>query len=212
MPFHRSISAINYCLSNSLQPGRNVIICMLVSTIDGLNPLFLSMLSSIYTAAYRDALRMMESGINKDEILSFLASAAEKAAGADTVVSILLIDDTGLLRNAASPKLPADYLQAIDGLKPDPNVGTCAAAAATGKVVLTPNFYADNKWAELRHLPTALGFVGAWSMPIKTNENKVVGTFGTYFRKQRQPSTEEMKGTELLASAAAAVLSKMVSI
>lgn len=168
------------------------------------------MLSTIYSAAYSEAIRMMELAKGSGEILSFLATAAENAAGPDSVVSILLLDKTGLLRNAASPKLPDDYLLAIDGLKPDPNVGTCAAAAATGKVIFTPSFYADNKWAELRHLPTALGFVGAWSMPIKTNENKVLGTFGTYFRKQREPSTEEIEGTELLASAAALVLAKNV--
>jgi GAF domain-containing protein len=162
--------------------------------------------SSIYTTSHQEALSMLEKGACKNDILSFLASAAERASGPDTVASILVLDDQGLLRNGASPKLPADYLKAIDGIKPDPGVGTCAAAAATGKVVITPSFYADNKWAELRHLPTALGFVGAWSMPIKTEKNKVLGTFGTYYRTQRQPSTEELKGVELLASLAAMVV------
>src|SRR6478672_11689398 len=170
------------------------------------------MFSSIYRSAYNEALQMFDNGVCKVDILSFLASAAEKAAGYDAVVSILLLDEEGLLRNGSSPKLPADYLRAIDGLKPHPNVGTCAAAAATGLPVITLSFYADNKWAELRHLPTTLGFVGAWSMPIKTNENKVVGTFGTYFRKQRQPSVEEMRGVELLASAAAMVLAKKITV
>jgi hypothetical protein len=35
------------------------------------------------------------------------------------VCSVLLLDDEGLLRNGASPGLPADYLAAIDRLKPD---------------------------------------------------------------------------------------------
>lgn len=166
------------------------------------------MVSTLYTIAYNTALEMLESNVSSKEILSYLASTAETASGTDSVVSILFLDDQGLLRNGASPKLPPDYLRAIDGLKPDPNVGTCAAAAATGKIVFTPSFYADNKWAELRHLPTSLGFVGAWSYPIKSNNNKVLGTFGTYFQKQRKPSVEEMKGTELLASAAARVLEK----
>jgi len=166
------------------------------------------MLSSIYKHAYNEALQMFEEKRGSEEILRFLVSAAETASGPDTVVSILLLDENGLLRNGSSPKLPADYLNAIDGIKPHPNVGTCAAAAATGKVVITPSFYADNKWAELRHLPTAIGFVGAWSMPIKTKDDKVLGTFGTYFRNQREPSTEEMRGVELLASAAAIVVAE----
>jgi hypothetical protein len=99
-----------------------------------------------------------------------------------------VLDADGLLRNGASPNLPRDYLDAIDRLKPDPMVGTCAAAAATGAVVVTPDFLADGKWAELRHLPLALGFVGAWSMPIKSpRDGRVIGTFGTYYRDVRQP-------------------------
>ena len=169
------------------------------------------MRSSIYKVAFSEAIQMSEEGFSCRQILSHLVSAAEQASGPDAVASILLLDKSGLLRNGASPNLPADYLKAIDGIKPHPNVGTCAAAAATGQPVITPSFYADNKWAELRHLPTSLGFVGAWSMPIKSNEKKVLGTFGTYFRKQREPSVEEFQGVELLASAAAIVLEKTTS-
>jgi len=98
--------------------------------------------------------------------------------------------------------MPPDYLAAIDGLKPDATVGTCAAAAATGSVVMTQDFLADNKWAELCHLPLALGFVGAWSMPIKSPQ----GIFGTYFRERRHPTPEERRGVELLANTAALIL------
>lgn len=52
-------------------------------------------------------------------------------------------------------------------LKPDAKIGTCAAAAATGQPVMTPDFRADEKWADLRHLPIGLGSEGAWSLPIK---------------------------------------------
>src|SRR6476660_6129567 len=102
------------------------------------------MVENLYTQTYRQELVMHESGKSRQDILKYIASAAEMAAGDDTAVSILLLDNEGLLRNAASPQLPVDYLQAIDGLKPDANVGTCAAAAATGNVILTPSFYADN--------------------------------------------------------------------
>ena len=147
--------------------------------------------------------QMLEAGKSLREILTRLATAGEVLAGPGSVVSILLIDQEGLLRNGASPNLPVDYLCAIDRLRPDARVGTCAAAAATGSVVLTPDFYADDKWAELRHLPLALGFAGAWSMPIKREDGKVVGTFGTYFREKRTPSTEERSGVAALVEAAA---------
>jgi GAF domain-containing protein len=151
---------------------------------------------------------MLKVGVSRREILDRLVSAAEEMAGPGAVCSILALDHNGLLRNAASPGLPADYLRAIDGLKPDPEVGTCAAAAATGSVVLTPDFQADDKWAELRHLPLALGFVGAWSVPIKSADGTVLGTFGTYFTVQRCPTADEQSGVEQLAAAAAVVLAR----
>jgi GAF domain-containing protein len=125
------------------------------------------------------------------------------------VSSVLVLDDAGLLRNGASPNLPADYLRAIDGLKPDAAVGTCAAAAATGVAVVTPSFLADDKWAELRHLPLAIGFAGAWTMPIKSvRDGRVLGTFGTYYRDVRRPSMAEVEAVAALAATAARVLDR----
>lgn len=154
------------------------------------------------------ARRMFDDGASRHEVLGVLVSAAESVAGEDSVCSILALDGDGLLRNAASPQLPADYLAAIDRLKPNARVGTCAAAAATGSVVITRDFCADDKWAELRHLPLSLGFVGAWSMPIKTADGEVLGTLGTYFRRRRTPTAEEIKSVEVLASAVGFVLAK----
>jgi GAF domain-containing protein len=156
--------------------------------------------------AYNRVQQMLKAGVSRRDILTRLAIAGELLSGQGSAVSILILDENGLLRNGASPNLPLDYLQAIDRLKPDPNVGTCAAAAATGCAVMTPDFRADDKWAELRHLPLSLGFVGAWSMPIKSPNGTVLGTFGTYFRDRRSPTPEERKGVESLAKAAASVL------
>jgi len=149
---------------------------------------------------------LLKAGTPQTEMLAYLARAGEELAGEGSVVSILVLDGEGLLRNGASPGLPKDYLAAIDRLKPHPDLGTCASAAATGCVVLTPDFRADDKWAELRHLPMSLGFAGAWSMPIKSPGGTVLGTFGTYYREVRVPTAKERQGVKFLAHAAATVL------
>jgi GAF domain-containing protein len=162
--------------------------------------------NAVRTACER-AQRMIEASTPSGDVLHWLVAAAEDLSGPGCVVSILVLDDCGLLRNGASPNLPEDYLEAIDRLKPDAKVGTCAAAAATGSMVITPSFLADGKWTELRHLPLALGFVGAWSMPIKSLKNgRVLGTFGTYYRDTREPTAVEIVAVEALASKAAAAL------
>src|SRR6185437_12760303 len=96
--------------------------------------------------------QLLKTGTPRVEVLTYLARAGEELAGYGSVVSILVLDQDGLLRNGASPGLPKDYLAAIDRLKPRADLGTCASAAATGCVVLTPDFCADDKWEELRHL------------------------------------------------------------
>lgn len=149
---------------------------------------------------------MIQEGMSTQKILTYLAFAAEDIMGGEAVCSILVLDNDGLLRNGASPRLPFDYLAAIDGLKPSPLVGTCAAAAATGSIVITSNFLDDDKWVELRHLPIALGFAGAWSVPIKREDSTVLGTFGTYYREKKVPRQQDIDVISALAGAAAQVL------
>ncbi|KQT10463.1 GAF domain-containing protein [Ramlibacter sp. Leaf400] len=149
---------------------------------------------------------LLARGASPRETLSQLTSAVEQFAEGRTVASILVLDREGLLRNGASPNLPADYLDKIDRLRPHPGLGTCASAAATGEVTLTPDFQLDDKWAELRHLPLSIGFRGAWSMPIKGADGRVLGTFGTYFRETREPTDAEMRVVADLAPLAAQVI------
>ena len=162
----------------------------------------------LVASAQERALWLLREGAPLREVLAQLTTAAEALSRDRVVASILLLDREGLLRNGASPNLPADYLDAIDRLKPHPQLGTCAAAAATGEVVETPSFYDDDKWAELRHLPMALGFVGAWSHPVKSPQGEVLGTFGTYFRERRLPTPAEREGVALLAGVAAQALAE----
>jgi GAF domain-containing protein len=159
-------------------------------------------------AAGGRAKALMGRGAPLKEALGELALAIEALSTGSCCASILVIDEDGLLRDGASPSLPADYLEKIDKLRPHPMVGTCAAAAATGRVVLTPDLRDDEKWAELRHFPLALGFRGAWSMPLKDAEGRVVGTFGTYFRESREPREDEIAAVGRLAPFAALVITE----
>ena len=159
------------------------------------------------SAACERAEILMNQGAPRQDVFSCLIEAAESVSAPGAVSSILVLDEQGLLRNGHSPGLPADYLAAIDRLKPHPRVGTCAAAAATGDMVVTRDFLSDDKWAELKHLPHSLGYVGAWSMPIKSSRSGVVlGTFGTYYRDHREPTCQEIEAIRRLAAIAARAL------
>jgi hypothetical protein len=157
-------------------------------------------------AACERATRLIDERRPLHEVLALLATTVEALSPVPAVASILLLDQDGLLRNGASPNLPADYLRAIDRLQPRADVGTCASAAATGCAVFTTSFLLDQKWAELRHLPLAIGHKSAWSCPIKGVDGRVLGTFGTYFREERLPSDEEQDRVARLATVAATAI------
>ena len=159
-----------------------------------------------YQRTRETALDMQAAGRPAREILGYLVAQAEAASSGNSTCSVLIVDREGLLRNGASPGLPSDYLAAIDRLKPDPAVGTCASAAATGKPVVTPDFLTDANWKELKHLPLALGFVAAWSQPILGSDGRVLGTFGTYYRTRRGPGPDERSRVEALAAIAGSVI------
>jgi GAF domain-containing protein len=179
-----------------------------VGTLLGLSNTMSNALQLV-SEACQQAERLISGNAPAQDVFACLIAAAELVSGRGAVSSVLVLDQDGLLRNGASPNLPPDYLRAIDGLRPDAGVGTCAAAAATGAVVVTPSFLADGKWAELRHLPLSIGFAGAWSMPIKSlRDGRVLGTFGTYYRDVRQPSPQEVEAVKALATAAARALDR----
>lgn len=159
--------------------------------------------------AQKQSLELVVKGVPLVEVLTYLARVVEQqAADGDVVASILLLDEDGLLRNGASPNLPEHYLQKIEGLKAEPHVGTCSAAAALGKVVVTPDIAADRKWNGLAQLPLGLGLQSAWSMPISARDGRVLGTFGTYFRERREPTALEFQVVEILARTAALAIER----
>lgn len=159
-------------------------------------------------AAQKRGLEMMLENAPLTVVLEHLARTVETLAKGEVVASILLLDDSGALQRGAAPSLPEHYQQAIDGLIAKPGVGTCAAAAATGTIVITRDFNADPCWDGLRHLPLELGLVAAWSLPIKARDHSVLGTFGTYFRECREPFPHEIEAVEILASTAAIAIER----
>jgi PAS domain S-box-containing protein len=164
--------------------------------------------SEIFLDAQKQSLEMVVSGAPLAEVLTYLTRVIERQADGQVVASIMLLDEQGCLRNGTAPSLPEDYNRAVDGLKVDPDLGTCSAAAARNEVVITPDIGADPNWRTLKHLPLGLGFHAAWSNPITSRDGRVLGTFGTYFRERRKPSAIERREVEILSRTAALAIER----
>ena len=160
-------------------------------------------------AAQTRALELVAGGAPLPEALGALVKVVEEQSNGHSVASILLVDEDGCsLRTGAAPSLPPEYNAAIDGIKAERDVGTCADAAARNAVVCTPDLAVAPSWNGLSQLPLSLGLKAAWSMPICSADGRVLGTFGTYFRERREPTIRERQVVAGLCRVAALAIER----
>ena len=160
-------------------------------------------------ARQRLALDMIDRGAPLTDTLTLLCHIVEAEAQSLVRAAILLVDhESACLRTGAAPGLPDRYNRAVDGIGIAAHVGTCAAAAALNRVVVTADIASDPGWTGLSHLPLGLGLHAAWSMPIVANDGAVVGTFGTYFTECRAPTQDECDLVAVLAHTAARAIER----
>lgn len=159
--------------------------------------------------AQKHVLELMVRSAPLSEVLGCLCQIVEDQASSQVRAAILLVAPDGThLTTGAAPSLPADYTRALDGIDVSPFIGTCAAAAALKHIVVTPDIRSDVGWQKFKHLPLSLGLKAAWSMPIMSADDTVLGTFGTYFTEAREPLASERQLVEVLAPTAALAIER----
>jgi signal transduction histidine kinase/FixJ family two-component response regulator len=159
--------------------------------------------------AQERALEMIARGAPLSRILETLTGIVEEVAGGAAVGAILLLDSDGQhLRHASGAGLPDNFKKAIDELRVEPGVATSPSAVSLRKPVVTENIGEAPGWSTLKHLPLALGLQAAWSTPIVSSNNRVLGTFDIYFREPRAPSAREQEVVELLTHTAAIAIER----
>ncbi|WP_285165069.1 sensor domain-containing phosphodiesterase [Shewanella goraebulensis] len=148
---------------------------------------------------YSTILSMVLAGSPLREILHSLVLSIE-AQKIGTKASVLLIsNDKKRLLNGAAPSLPEEYNQAIHGVEIGPEVGSCGAAAATGKRIIVEDIETHPNWAAFKELPLKAGLKACWSEPIIDSNGEVLGTFAMYYDTKKSPSDLDL---ELIQEAA----------
>lgn len=123
--------------------------------------------------------------------------------------TILLLDEDGKhLRHGAAPSMPDAYNKALDGLAIGESVGSCGVAAYTGERVIVEDVQQHPYWAPYQDLARLADIRACWSQPIKSYENRVMGTFAIYHRQPATPSEAELALTERYAHLAQLVIER----
>jgi len=150
-------------------------------------------LSEALSQLNEKVLGMIRAQARLPEILQVLCTQIEKQHS-DLLCSVLLLDADGTtLRNGASPRLPSEYSQAVDGIQIGPCAGSCGTAAYRKQPVVVSDIATDPLWANFRQVALPHGLRACWSTPIASRDGKILGTFAIYYREPRTPEAEHLQ-------------------
>lgn len=114
----------------------------------------------------------------------------ELAPGA--LSTIMLFDaETNTLRLIAG-NLPEGYQEAMQAVPIGPEKGSCGRAAYFQRLVITNNVQNDEFWRDYRELAAQYGLRACWSYPVIAKDQRLLGTFATYYPEPRSPSRKEL--------------------
>jgi PAS domain S-box-containing protein len=80
----------------------------------------------------------------------------------------------------------------VDGLEIRENLGSCGAAASSGKRVMVEDVLTHPFWADFRELTQRAELRACWSEPFFSSVGEVLGTFAMYYNDPRAPCASEL--------------------
>ena len=135
-----------------------------------------------------EVLELVATGAPLTVVLEAIVRLTE--ADAPGLVGSVLMVENGRLRHGAAPRLPAEYIRAIDGVAIGAVVGSCGTAAFRGADVFVEDIDTDPLWADFKHLALPHGLRACWSVPVFAPDHTVFGTLALYNTVPGGPSAE----------------------
>jgi PAS domain S-box-containing protein len=164
--------------------------------------------AEVLLAGEKRLLEMIARGDSRERILEGACLLVEELASG-SLCSILLFDPSAnCLRHGAAPSLPKIYTEAIAGAVIGPSVGSCGTAAYRAEPVIVSDIATDPLWDDFRDLASAHELRACWSTPILSSARRVLGTFATYYREPRSPSSEEHNVVERITHLASIAIER----
>src|SRR6201997_1921466 len=144
-------------------------------------------------AAEKRTLEMIASGVCLADILERLCETID-AQAPNIKSAVMLMDADGMhLRPAAGPRLPKGWTEAITPLRIGPCVGSCGTAASLKQRVIVSDIATDPLWADYRDLALSHGLRAAWSQPLLSKNQEVLGTFCVSYTEPRTPNATDLR-------------------
>jgi len=186
-------------MSASTQPGQPE------STVDpdGVRPVSSE---SLLLAAKR-TLEMIAAGASLGDTLTALCAAID-AQSPDITSTVLLADPDGKrLWPAAGPRVARGWREALSPAMIGPDMGSCGTAAFLKERVIISDVATDPRCSGVAptqspDVAIAYGIRAAWSEPLVSKDNELLGTFALYYGDPRSPTGDDLRLIEEAAQLA----------
>jgi formate hydrogenlyase transcriptional activator len=144
-------------------------------------------------AAEKRTLEMVADGGSLKDVLNHLCASIDVQV-APSVTTVFLMDADGKhLVLTGGPRVPGQWISAVSPRPVTHNCGLCGKAAFLKRRVIVADVATDPGWPdEYRELALSNGIRAAWSEPILTKDNEVLGTFALYSHESRVPTDEDL--------------------
>jgi formate hydrogenlyase transcriptional activator len=144
-------------------------------------------------AAEKRTLEMISGGARLADILENLCDTIDAQAG-NLISAVMLMDPDGMrLWPAGGRRLPRSWIEGISPLTIGPCVGSCGTAASLKQRVIVSDIATDPLWVNYRDIALSCGLRAAWSQPLLSRDQQVLGTFGMYYAEPRTPSEMDLR-------------------
>ncbi|WP_457424829.1 ATP-binding protein [Roseateles sp. P5_E7] len=148
--------------------------------------------AELLNQAKNELLEMVATGQALTPVLSRLTALIESQFDGLYCTVLLLDLDGRHVRVGAGPRMPAEYMQALEGAPIGPTAGSCGTAMFDDRLVVVDNIATHPLWAQYRDLALPYGFKACWSAPIHGPGQNVIGSFAMYYREVRRPTPDEL--------------------
>ena len=147
---------------------------------------------ALYEAEKR-TLEMVADGASLKDVLDQLCAFID-AQVAPSVTTVFVMDaDGNHLLLTGGPRVPGQWISAVSPRPVTHKCGLCGKAAFSKRRVIVADVATDPGWPdEYRELALRNGIRAAWSEPILTKDNEVLGTFALYSHEARVPTEDDL--------------------
>jgi len=150
---------------------------------------------------------MIAAGASLGDTLTALCAAID-AQSPDITSTVLLADPDGKrLWPAAGPRVARGWREALSPAMIGPDMGSCGTAAFLKERVIISDVATDPRCsgvapAQSPDVAIAYGIRAAWSEPLVSKDNELLGTFALYYGDPRSPTGDDLRLIEEAAQLA----------